>query len=140
MRGVPVYFVRDYDPKTREAEGTWRGEMNDIELETHEEAMKQNRSRLRHWAQIGQKLYAKLPGIATSIENQYHNGMTDDKLHRTAKHADIVDSEVTQSVEALVDSMELPGESDPDAETMMDDKIEEEVGEIPDSWEGGEHE
>ncbi|MGB9932591.1 hypothetical protein [Haloarcula amylolytica] len=131
--GVTVYFVRDYDPSDRIAKGTWRGEMNDVELETHVQAMEQNRGQLRQWAMIGQQLYAKLPGIAQSIENRYWNDMTKHELEKEAiKHPDIVTSEVTKSVEMLVDSIETPDEAD--SEEMMEEEVKEEVGEIPDEW------
>ena len=138
IRGVPVYFVREYNPKTREAKGTWRGEMNDIELETHVEAMKQNRGKLRRWAQIGQQLYAKFPAIATAVETAYWRAMSDDSIKRKARHPEVIESEVYDSVEMLIDSIELPGEGEPDAEEMFDEAAENEVGDIPDEWGGSE--
>lgn len=142
IRGIPVYFVREYDPDTREAEGTWRGESTDVEIETKKQEIEANRGRLRRWARIGMQLHSKLPSIAQSIESSYWKSMSDDDLARQAKHPDVMQSEVIEDVELLVDSMEKPGERDdseskPDAEEMLEEGVEDEVGEMPSEWTGG---
>lgn len=140
--GIPCYFVRNYDSDSREAEGVWMGESNDIELATAREEIKKNRGRLRHWARIGHQLYASLPAITQAVESSYNKRKSDYSLDKTTTYPDVVKSEVIEDVELLVESIETPEEKensdDPDAEEMMEEAVDEEVGDIPDEWQGGE--
>ena len=135
------YYVRSFEQTSDGlvVTGPHRGKMNDVELETWEQAVKANRGTLRKWANIGQNLYAAIPSIAQSIESAYWERMSNDTLDNTAMHPDVARSQVVENVEEMVDSVELPDE--PDAEEMMreaaddvtDGAIEEVEQQPPDS-------
>lgn len=133
------HFDFDEEDEQIRVEGPWMGESDDVDLMTRKSEIAANRGRLRTWAQIGQGLYSKLPSITGAIESAYWTHMSDDTLERKAKHPHVVQSEVTQDVERLVESIEIPdkGEGEADAEEMMEEAVEEEVGEIPEP-DGGE--
>jgi len=110
--GAADYFVRkmewDSDEEQLRVWGVWMGEMSDVEIMTEKEAIRANRGQLRHWARIGQGLYAKLPSMIQAIESAYWRYISDETMDASTTEPDVVRSEVTADVEELVDSIETP--------------------------------
>lgn len=132
--GAADYFVRKLDWDAEEEQlrvwGVWMGEMTDVEIMTKKEAIRANRGQLRHWARIGQGLYAKLPSITQAVEAAYWRYMSDETMDATTTEPGIVRGEVTADVEELVDSIETP--EPPSVEDMADEEMDVDTGDLPD--------
>lgn len=131
--GAADYFVRelDYDDEEEQLRitGVWMGEMNDVEIMTEKEAIRANRGQLRHWARIGQGLYAKLPSITQAVEAAYWQYLSDETMDSTTTEPGVVRSEVTADVEELVDSIEAP--DPPSVEEYAEEEMDVDTGDLP---------
>jgi hypothetical protein len=123
--GGDNYYVRHFEQTKDgiEVTGPHRGELNDVELETFENAVEANRGTLRKWANIGKNLFAKFPAIAASVEQAYWQAMANQSLQDLTNHPDAVRSEVVADVDDMVDSIETP--ESPDAEELMQQAADE---------------
>lgn len=91
-------------------EGPWPGEKTDVELMDSRTEIRQNRKKLKQWAQIGQMLKSTLPATVQAVESSYWSHMSDQSLDEQSLDSDIVKESVVEDVQGLADSIELPDE------------------------------
>ena len=135
--GQQCYFVRDLDVDNYTAEGVWRGEYNDVEVETSRQRIKANRGENRKWAKAGHKLYARFPAILDALEFQYSHHKTQKSLDKKSVEKDILDDTLRDSVEAIVESVEDVENMDRDeaAQRIAEEAVDEDV-DLSDGWGG----
>ncbi|WP_367176130.1 hypothetical protein [Haloarcula rubripromontorii] len=138
--GAADYFVRelDWDAENEKLQitGVWMGEMSDVEVMSKKEAIRANRGQLRHWARIGQGLYAKIPSLIQAIESGYWQYLSDETMDATTSEPEVVRSQVTADVEELVESIEPP--EPPQVEEDYDDLEDADIDDEPENGGDGE--
>jgi hypothetical protein len=66
--GGDAIVVREFDPVGNEADGTWPGLADDVELVSHQSMIENNRNELLETAQLGKNLLAKMQSINESSQ------------------------------------------------------------------------
>ena len=113
------YLAIDYNPEENKAENNWMAEVDERELITAYEKIREHRIKNMRWARIGRKLYSRFDKVVEQIEANFWKEKTD----QLRESSDIMSKEIKQEVFEDIEELE---EIDRDSEaTESVENIEE---------------
>jgi hypothetical protein len=123
----------EWDGETLEIWGPWKGEMDDVELETYYHALSETQGRQRFWMQAGKALKMRLPSWLRSMEQSITERVTRMTMDMSTDSLEIYQDEVVEKAQSMTDSVEVPegyysAEFAEEVEEEIENRVDEATG------------